>query len=125
MYQFYLLENLSAVKSILIMTELDDAESMTTELFIQFFDTVGKKLSRNVQSCMTDILTQLIEETSISQEVIELLLQNLITKDDDTRDPAHNMALDITRATSDIIQRRVCQVIIILIIIYKIGIKIK
>ncbi|KAI9305907.1 hypothetical protein BJ944DRAFT_142578, partial [Cunninghamella echinulata] len=32
-YQFYLLENLSAVKSILIMTELDDAESMTTELF--------------------------------------------------------------------------------------------
>ncbi|CAO3586690.1 unnamed protein product [Absidia cylindrospora] len=107
-YHFYLLESLSTVKSILIMADLDQAEDMTTQLFIQCFDTVEKRLPQNVQVCMTDILAQLVEEVPLSQEAVELVLEQLAAEDRATN-TKHSMALDLCRMTSDTLQRRVCQ----------------
>lgn len=108
-YQFYLLESLSTVKSILIMADLERSEDMMTQLFNQSFDIIEKRLPQNVQVCMTDILAQLVEEIPLSQESMEILLEHLAC-DDRLTNTQHAMAVDLCRMTPDILQRRVCQV---------------
>ncbi|KAI8082933.1 armadillo-type protein [Halteromyces radiatus] len=107
-YQFYLLESLSTVKSILVMADLDETELMTVDLFMKFFNSVEKRLPQNVQVYMTDILSQLItEDFTLSSEVVELILEQLASGDN--TNAKHIMAVDLCRTSSDALQRRVCQ----------------
>ncbi|KAI8343353.1 armadillo-type protein [Chlamydoabsidia padenii] len=107
-YQFYLLESLSTVKSILIMADLEGADDMMTQLFNQSFDIIEKRLPQNVQVCLTDILAQLVDEVPLSQESVEILLEHLAC-DDRLTNTRHAMAVDLCRMTPDVLQRRVCQ----------------
>lgn len=75
-FYFYLLESLSTVKSIIIVADLSDAESLLSTIFATFFDLATRHLPRNAQVCLTDLLIQLLEEIgSLPQDAVELVLE--------------------------------------------------
>ncbi|KAF7727823.1 hypothetical protein EC973_006936 [Apophysomyces ossiformis] len=107
---FYLLESLSIVKSIIIIADLDNSERLSSALFSDFFNIIRSDLPRNVQVCMTDILVQISQEVGpLSQETVELLLEQFTEENKIKNDAAYTMAIDVCRTCTDILQRRVCQ----------------
>ncbi|KAI8379771.1 armadillo-type protein [Radiomyces spectabilis] len=109
-YHFYLLESLSTVKSVIIIADLGNSEELTLNFFMLFFNTINANQPRNVQMCMLDILVQLTEEAGpLSQDVIELLLEQFDDKVKEKNEPAYFLALELCRVCVDVLQRRICQ----------------
>ncbi|KAG0164485.1 hypothetical protein DFQ30_009873 [Apophysomyces sp. BC1015] len=107
---FYLLESLSTVKSIIIIADLNNSEQLSSMLFSDFFNVTSAELPRNVQVCMTDILVQICEEGGpLSQETVELILEQFSEQNKTKNGAAYTMAFDICRNCTDTLQRRVCQ----------------
>ncbi|KAI8807417.1 armadillo-type protein [Cladochytrium replicatum] len=107
---FYLLESLSTVRSVLLVTDLSNSEELISRTFHTFFQVIRPDHSKNVYMCIHDILHQLIEEAPIlSQEVVETILAYFRDKKPDENDAANQLAVDLCRNASDKLQRYVCQ----------------
>ncbi|CAJ0745043.1 23507_t:CDS:10 [Entrophospora sp. SA101] len=107
---FHLLENLSTVKIVLLILELQDYEEILIELFRNFFDVVRPELSNIVYSHMVDILEQLINDgNALPQDVIDIILAQFLRKRKDENPTAYRLACDVCRAATDKLQRYVCQ----------------
>jgi sister-chromatid-cohesion protein PDS5 len=125
------------VKSVVLISDIPDSETIALNLFKAFFDMAKPEGSRNVEYHMTDILIQLIEEcNSLPPGVIEIimaqflrvaLIQTELTKkggpargdpkvdDKQTKltnlvpPPAYNMAKTICNTCIDKMARHICQ----------------
>ncbi|KAJ3118169.1 hypothetical protein HDU96_003456 [Phlyctochytrium bullatum] len=79
---FYLLESLSTVKSILLVTDIN-AEELITQIFRDFYELlrIRPDTQKNIYSFMLDILQQLVEESPrLNQEVIDIMMQSFTAK---------------------------------------------
>ncbi|KZS86994.1 hypothetical protein SISNIDRAFT_420245 [Sistotremastrum niveocremeum HHB9708] len=108
-YQYYhLLESLSTVKSVVLVCDLEHADKLMAEVFRDFFAMVkAGELARKVETYMSDILIALIDESqSLPSEVLESIMAQFLEK----ASPAgHRLAVEVCKATSDKLQRHVCQ----------------
>ncbi|KAI5781164.1 armadillo-type protein [Geopyxis carbonaria] len=131
----YLLDSLSTVKSVVLVSDIPDSEQITLALFTSFFDICKPRVSKNVEYHMTDILVQLIEEcNSLPTEVVDIIIAQFLRavpptvtappgkksireQHDDTQTklisavppPAYNMAKTICNACTDKMARHICQ----------------
>ncbi|KAK9455804.1 armadillo-type protein [Dipodascopsis uninucleata] len=101
----YLLENLSQVKSIVLVSDLSDGEELMTQIFQLCFDTVKPDGLKNLEFHMGEILVQLVEEAqTIPQEVINMILAQFL------RPNALNNATNNTQKQSSKVQQSIIQV---------------
>ncbi|KAG0245223.1 hypothetical protein BGW41_002692 [Actinomortierella wolfii] len=78
---YYLLESLSAVKSIVLLTELRNAEPLINNLFRDIFDAVRPEQSKNIQICMSELLQHVITESEqLPQDAVDLILAQFLPK---------------------------------------------
>lgn len=76
---FYLLENLSWVKSFNVCIDYEDSQSIFCELFSLIFSIVNENHSEKVKNFMIDMLTPLIlESDATSPELMEIMFTQLI-----------------------------------------------
>ncbi|KAK7097021.1 sister chromatid cohesion protein PDS5 homolog A-like [Littorina saxatilis] len=102
---FYLLENLSWVKSFNICIELDDNQEIFVALFKLMFSIVNDKHSSKVRMFMLDMMTPLIcEADSVSQELLDVILMNLVEPKKGHNKIAYGMAKDLIKRTSNSIE---------------------
>jgi sister-chromatid-cohesion protein PDS5 len=129
----YLLDSLSTVKSVVLISDIPDSEEITLALFTSFFDIAKPEGSKNVEYHMTDILIQLIDEcNSLPTDVVDIIMAQFLrmtpgptlgtkkgrtAKIDDKQTklttavppPAYNMAKTICNACVDKMARQICQ----------------
>jgi sister chromatid cohesion protein PDS5 len=80
-HYYYLLENLATVRSIVILGDLKNTQDIVSDIFKDFFDLAKAGLANNVQTCLTDIMVQLIEEyPQLPSDVIEVILAQFVKK---------------------------------------------
>ena len=107
---FSLLENLSNVKSVVLICDLANADELMTEYFKGFLDLARPDMSKNVEICMADVLVQLIDEcVTLPSEVLELLLANFATKAIKHNPSAHRIVVEVCSNTKDRLQKNVAQ----------------
>ncbi|SPO28169.1 related to PDS5 - precocious dissociation of sister chromatids [Ustilago trichophora] len=107
---FYLLENLSNVKSATLICDLANADELMTEYFKGFLDLARPDMSKNVEICMADVLVQLIDEgVALPSEVLDLLLANFTSKAIKHNPAAHRLAVEVCSNTKDRLQKNVAQ----------------
>lgn len=102
---FYLLENLAWVKSFNICIELDDNQEIFCRLFTLMFTIVNDNHSTKVKNFMLDMMVPLISEAdSMSQELLDVILSNIIEPRKSQNRNAYNLARDLLRRTSATIE---------------------
>ncbi|KAK4052801.1 Sister chromatid cohesion protein pds5 [Microbotryomycetes sp. JL201] len=107
---FYLIESLSNVKSIVLICDLDGADELMRDVFKHCFDVLNSKSPKNVEICLADLLMQILEEAgTISPDVVEILIAQFLPAAVQSRRPAHRLAVDVCTGASDKLQRYVCQ----------------
>nr|WJN24942.1 cohesin maintenance factor [Pseudozyma pruni] len=107
---FYLLENLSNVKSVVLICDLANADELMTDYFKGFLDLARPDMSKNVEICMADVLVQLIDEcVTLPSEVLDLLLANFTPKAVKHNPSAHRIAVEVCSNTKDRLQKNVAQ----------------
>ncbi|KAK9249177.1 armadillo-type protein [Lipomyces tetrasporus] len=75
----YLLESLSQVKSIVLVSDLPNGDDLMSDIFEMFFDLVKPDGLKNLEFHMGEILVQLIDEApTIPSEVITLILAQFL-----------------------------------------------
>ncbi|KAF9896887.1 hypothetical protein BX616_006561, partial [Lobosporangium transversale] len=78
---YYLLESLSAVKSIVLITQLRNAKDLMIDLFRGIFDSVRPQQAKNVQICMSELLQHIIDEAEqLPQEIVDIILAQFLHK---------------------------------------------
>lgn len=98
---FYLLENLAWVKSFNICIELDDSQEIFCNLYKLMFSIINEKHSAKVRTFMLDMMVPLITEAdTVSQELLDTILINLIEPYKSQNKLAYNLAKDLLRKTS-------------------------
>ncbi|KAJ3292814.1 hypothetical protein HDU76_007122, partial [Blyttiomyces sp. JEL0837] len=104
-----LLESLSTVKSVVLVTDLN-AEDLVTKIFKEFFDLVRLDFQKNVYAYMLDILQQLVEEcAALNHDIIDAILHQFTKKRRGENIAAHQLAVDLCNNTTDKLQRYICQ----------------
>ncbi|KAL4078145.1 armadillo-type protein [Scleroderma yunnanense] len=107
---FHLLESLSTVKSVVLVCDLPNAEELMSEVFRDFFALVRRDLAKKIELFIADILVALIDECqSLPSEVLETIMAQFMDKNARMDQPAYRLAVQICNATSDKLQRHVCQ----------------
>ncbi|KAH8918667.1 ARM repeat-containing protein [Atractiella rhizophila] len=107
---FYLIESLSQVRSVYLVCDLPHADDLTAEAFRCFFDKVKYDLPKNAIAAMTDILVLILEEsTTVSQNVLEILIAQFLPDNVKRSPAAFRMATDVCTPTADKLQRNVSQ----------------
>ena len=107
---FYTAESLANVKSIALVADLAAADELMLDLFKQAFDTVSSSSPKNVTLTLTDLLVQLLEEVDVvSNNVIDALLPQFLPRAAKARPAAFRLAIDVSLAAADKLQRGVCQ----------------
>ncbi|KAI8836864.1 armadillo-type protein [Chytridium lagenaria] len=105
---FYLLESLSTVKSIVLVSDIN-AEELVTQIFHDFFVLVWPDMQKNLYGFMLDILQQLIEECPILHpEVVDIIMNAFSDKKTPENLPAYQLAVDLCKNAGDRLQRYVC-----------------
>ncbi|KAK9475982.1 armadillo-type protein [Lipomyces japonicus] len=75
----YLLENLSQVKSVVLMADLPNGDDLMIKLFQLFFDIANPDGLKNLEFHMAEILVQLVEEShSIPSEVVDMIMAQFL-----------------------------------------------
>ncbi|XP_029643842.1 sister chromatid cohesion protein PDS5 homolog B isoform X1 [Octopus sinensis] len=98
---FYLLENLAWVKSFNICIELEDSQEIFCNLYKLMFSIINEKHSAKVRTFMLDMMVPLITEAdTVSQELLDTILINLIEPYKSQNKLAYNLAKDLLRKTS-------------------------
>lgn len=86
----HVLNSLAEVKSIILLTDLDSADTLILPLFTSCFDIVsgssktstGEELARNVEYDMTRLLVTVIDEsTSLAPEVVDIIIAQFLRVD--------------------------------------------
>ncbi|KAG0238358.1 hypothetical protein BGW42_005591 [Actinomortierella wolfii] len=107
---YYLLESLSAVKSIVLLTELKNAEPLINNLFRDIFDAVRPEQSKNIQICMSELLQHVITESEqLPQDAVDLILAQFLPKRQADNLAAYRLACDLGNQCSDQLQRPIFQ----------------
>ncbi|KAG0267491.1 hypothetical protein BG011_004525 [Mortierella polycephala] len=107
---YYLLESLSAVKSIILITELKNADGIMVELFRNTFDDVRPQQAKNVQICMSELLQHIIDEAeNLPQEIVDIILAQFLHKHKFDNPAAYRLACDLGNNCADKLQRYVFQ----------------
>ncbi|XP_055894308.1 sister chromatid cohesion protein PDS5 homolog A-B-like isoform X1 [Biomphalaria glabrata] len=102
---FYLLENLSWVKSFNICIELEDNQEIFCALFKLFFSIINEKHTSKVKTFMLDIMAPLITEADfMSPELLETILVNMVDPNKTQKKMAFAMAKDLIKRTSTTIE---------------------
>lgn len=128
-----LLESLSTVKSIVLISDIPDAEQIALSLFTTFFDVAKPEGQKQIEYHMTDILTLFIDEcNNLPTEVVDIIIAQFLRNvpkeslnpkkgrsekvdDKQTRlisavpPPAYNMAKNICNTCVDKMSRHICQ----------------
>ncbi|KAF9970143.1 hypothetical protein BGZ73_007253 [Actinomortierella ambigua] len=107
---YYLLESLSAVKSIVLLTELKNAEPLVNNLFRDIFDAIRPEQSKNIQICMSELLQHVITESAqLPQDAVDLILAQFLPKRQEDNLAAYRLACDLGNQCADQLQRPVFQ----------------
>jgi sister-chromatid-cohesion protein PDS5 len=130
----YLLDSLSTVKSVVLVSDISQSDTIIKDLFKTFFDIAKPDGSKNVEYQMTDILIQLIDEcNSLPSAVIDIIAAQFLRmapaqapalkkvsrgeRPDDKQTtltsavppPAYTMAKSICNNCVDKMSRHICQ----------------
>ena len=90
----YLLDSLSTVKSVVLISDIPDGDEITKDLFTAFFDIAKPEGPKNVEFQMTDILCQLIEEChSLPPEVVDVICIQFLRTQAEPEKPTKKGAL--------------------------------
>ncbi|PCH44760.1 hypothetical protein WOLCODRAFT_78395 [Wolfiporia cocos MD-104 SS10] len=129
---FHLLESLSTVKSVVLVCDLPNADELMTEIFRDLFGMVRRELAKKIELFLADILIAIIDEChSLPSDMLESIMaqfmdkntvRHIVTTDIVVRQPfgsflifikmdqpAYRLAVQVCNATSDKLQRHVCQ----------------
>ncbi|KAF9235796.1 armadillo-type protein [Melanogaster broomeanus] len=107
---FHLLESLSTVKSIVLVCDLPQADALMTEIFREFFGLVRRDIAKKIELFIADILVALIDECqSLPSDVLDTIMAQFMDKHARLDQPAYRLAVQVCNATSDKLQRHVCQ----------------
>ncbi|KAI3653742.1 hypothetical protein MP228_001689 [Amoeboaphelidium protococcarum] len=117
-YSYTLLESLSTVKSIILMTELPGAEKLVLELFQDLFNNIRPTHNNNVFLCSLDILHQLCEEFTLNKAIIKVILQQFDKKNQLARPASYKLACELVRYSKDRLQHYVSQYFNDIIMLY-------
>src|SRR4029077_16022912 len=86
----YVLNSLTEVKSIVLLTDLDSPDSLILPLFTSCFDIVsgssksstGEQIAKNVEFDMTRLLVTVIGESlSLASEVVDIIIAQFLRVD--------------------------------------------
>ncbi|OLL23274.1 Sister chromatid cohesion protein pds5 [Neolecta irregularis DAH-3] len=109
----YLLDSLATVKTIILMTDLSNADPLILETFRLFFDIANPHTPKNVQHLMTEILQQLVDEAqAISPQITDVILSQFMRNTSPLNPsfhPAYTMAKHICSRAAERLQRNICQ----------------
>ncbi|KAH9941134.1 armadillo-type protein [Epithele typhae] len=107
---FHLLESLSTVKSVVLVCDLPNGDELMVDIFRDFFGLVRRDLAKKIELFMADILIALIDECSaLPSEVLEVIMAQFTDKNAKMEQPSYRLAVQVCNATSDKLQRHVCQ----------------
>ncbi|KAG0301576.1 hypothetical protein BGZ97_002733 [Linnemannia gamsii] len=107
---YYLLESLSVVKSIVLITDLKNADEIMTDLFRNVFDDIRPQQAKNVQICMSELLQHIIDESSqLPQEIVDIILAQFLHKHKFDNPAAYRLACDLGNNCAENLQRYVFQ----------------
>ncbi|KAF9941901.1 hypothetical protein BGZ67_003731 [Mortierella alpina] len=107
---YYLLESLSVVKSIVLITDLKNADEIMVELFRNIFDDIRPQQAKNVQICMSELLQHIIDEAeNLPQEIVDIILAQFLHKHKFDNPAAYRLACDLGNNCADKLQRYVFQ----------------
>ncbi|KAF9551607.1 hypothetical protein EC957_006500 [Mortierella hygrophila] len=107
---YYLLESLSVVKSIVLITDLKNAEELMTTLFKNVFDDIRPQQAKNVQICMSELLQHIIDESAqLPQEIVDIILAQFLHKHKFDNPAAYRLACDLGNNCAERLQRYVFQ----------------
>ncbi|XP_076319055.1 sister chromatid cohesion protein PDS5 homolog A-like [Tachypleus tridentatus] len=102
---FYLLENLAWVKTFNICIELEENQAIFCKLFALMFNIVNDNHSNKVKNFMLDMMCPLISEAdSVSQELLDIILIQIIEPRKSQNKNAYSLAQDILKRTSSTIE---------------------
>ncbi|XP_078602291.1 sister chromatid cohesion protein PDS5 homolog A-B-like [Branchiostoma floridae x Branchiostoma japonicum] len=102
---FYLLENLSWVKSFNICFELEDCGEIFNQLFETLFSIVHRGHSNKVRTFMLDMMSPIITEgDSVSQDLLDIILMRIIEPQKSKLPEAYELARDLIKRTSQAIE---------------------
>lgn len=103
---FYLLENLSFVKSFNMCFELEDNQEIFCSLFSLFFRIVSDEHSAKVKSYMLEILCPLISESdNVSTDLLDVILINICEPYKNSKKNAYQLAKDLILKTQDTLEQ--------------------
>lgn len=86
----YVLNSLSQVKSIVLLTDIPSSESLVINLFTTFFDILagsaksssGEQLGKNVEFNMTSILVTMVDESqTLPSDVVDIVVAQFLRTD--------------------------------------------
>ncbi|KAI8599735.1 armadillo-type protein [Dissophora ornata] len=107
---YYLLESLSVVKSIVLITDLKNADELMVDLFRNIFDDIRPQQAKNVQICMSELLQHIIDEASqLPQDIVDIILAQFLHKQKFDNPAAYRLACDLGNNCADKLQRYVFQ----------------
>ncbi|KAL5285776.1 PDS5A family protein [Megaselia abdita] len=103
---FYLLENLSFVKSFNMCFELEDNQEIFCSLFSLFFRIVSDEHSAKVKSYMLEILCPLISESdNVSTDLLDIILINICEPYKNSKKNAYQLAKELILRTQDTLEQ--------------------
>ncbi|KAG0018492.1 hypothetical protein BGZ80_007103 [Entomortierella chlamydospora] len=107
---YYLLESLSVVKSIVLITDIKNANDLMVDLFRNIFDDIRPQQAKNVQICMSELLQHIIDEVKqLPQEIVDIILAQFLHKQKFDNPAAYRLACDLGNNCADKLQRYVFQ----------------
>lgn len=115
--QEYLLKRVAEVRSIILITDLPESESLIETIFENFYQLATKDFPLKLQPLACDMLAEIISESdTIPHNVLKLILDKFLTASDSSltnnsniSNPGLNFSISICESNIDRIQRMIAQ----------------
>ena len=119
--QSYLLKRLAEVRSVILVTDLPDAQQLIESMFEIFYDLSTKKFPARLEPLVSDILSEIISESDVvPHNVLKMILNKFLTNfpeesaitsglKSNISNPGFNFSLSICEANLDRMSRQVAQ----------------
>ncbi|TPX33974.1 hypothetical protein SmJEL517_g03195 [Synchytrium microbalum] len=106
----YLLEQLSSVKSIVLVTDLNGADDLITLIFKECLELIQPSTSKPIYASILDILICLVDEcAAVPEDVVDMILDRFKKRKRDENPTAYALVINLCNAGSDKLQRYVFQ----------------
>ncbi|KAI8912618.1 armadillo-type protein [Gorgonomyces haynaldii] len=106
---YYLLDSICTVRSVTLLADMN-CDQMIVDLFADFFEMISSDMSPSVTICLLEVMQQLVDEcSSLPMPVVEILMRQFEKKQQNRNPAAFKLACELCSATSDKLQRYVCQ----------------